>query len=66
MSSRSYLTLTALAEAAAALPLVRPEDLLHAVGGATPPLMASLAALGLALGLSARREPSLDLDAFRS
>ncbi|HED64520.1 MAG TPA: FtsW/RodA/SpoVE family cell cycle protein, partial [Planctomycetes bacterium] len=36
---------------------------LISTGGSS--LMASFAALGLALGLSARREPSLDLDAFR-
>jgi len=36
---------------------------LISTGGSS--LMASFLALGLALGLSARREPSLDLDAFR-
>ena len=36
---------------------------LVSTGGSS--LMASFLALGLALGLSARREPSLDLDAFR-
>jgi len=37
---------------------------LISTGGSS--LMASFLALGLALGLSARREPSLDLDAFRA
>ena len=36
---------------------------LISTGGSS--LMASFVALGLALGLSARQEPALDLDAFR-
>ena len=37
---------------------------LISTGGSS--LMASLLALGLAMGLSARQEPTLDLDAFRA
>jgi len=64
-NTRSYLNLSALGEAVASLPLVKPEDVIGAVGGLSPEHMDRLAGRLAAKGRSRWRSPWVGWSALK-